>query len=357
MASVQKRPNGQWRARYRDADGKWRARHFDRKVDAGRFLDKVRGDLARGEWVDPQLARTPFGEYAKAWQAAQVQHRPTTAEQLERQLRVHILPTFERRQIGSIRRSDVQGWIAGRAEVLAPATVQNCYTWLATIMRSAVKDRLIPASPCVDINLPRIERDHVRPLTTDQVLALVDAAPDRYRALVVLAAGSGLREGELLALDVARIDWLGRTVRVDRQLVTMAHGAPVFSPPKTRASRRTVPLAGQVVEEVAEHVRQFQPGGGLLFTNDRGAPIRRHRINETWRATADRAEVEAKFHDLRHYFASLLIAQGASVKAVQAALGHASASETLNTYSHLWPDDNDRIRLAVSRELGKRLVS
>jgi integrase len=98
--------------------------------------------------------------------------------------------------------------------------------------------------------------------------------------------------------------------------------------------------------------------GGLIFTSSAGAPLRRNRVADAWRSTVARSETVADgatFHELRHYFASLLIRQGASVKAVQAALGHASATITLDTYGQLWPDDNDRIRAAVAGTLGAAL--
>lgn len=332
--------------------------YISRKGDAERFLDSVRADLIRGEWIDPKASRITFGDYVKTWRAAQVQHRATTIDQLDVRLRVHILPSFENRPIGSIRPSEVRAWVAGRSTMLAPSTVENTYVWFSTIMRAAVVDRLIPASPCVGIKLPRVERMQVVPLTTQQVVALAAAAPARHRALVVLAAGSGLRQGELLGLNAERIDWLGRSVRVDRQLVTPARGAPFLSPPKTDATRRTVPIAPEVVAELAEHLRQYPTRDGLLFTTTAGAPLRRSRAADLWRSAVERTECVAggtAFHALRHYFASLLIAQGSSVKAVQAALGHATAAQTLDTYSHLWPDDDDRIRVAVSLELGAAL--
>lgn len=359
MASIQKRPNGMWRARYRDPEGRWHARHFERKVDAERFLDKMRGDLARAEWVDPKLARTLFGEYVAQWRVGQVQHRRSTSEQLESRLRKHILPFFERRPIGSIRSSDVRAWVADRTAVLAPSSVENCYIWFATIMRCAVTDRLIPASPCVGIKRPSIDRPPVKPLTTAHVLELSDAVPARYRAVIVLAAGSGLRQGELFGLDLERIDWLTRSVVVDRQLTSPIKGEPYLAPPKSKASIRRVPVADAVLAELSEHVREYPPGEGFLFTNAAGAPLRRTRFDEVWRSalrrSADALPANVKFHDLRHYFASLLIRQGASVKAVQASLGHASATTTLDTYGHLWPDDDERVRAAVAADLGSAL--
>jgi integrase len=170
----------------------------------------------------------------------------------------------------------VRAWVAELSAELAPATTVNAFRWFATIRRAAVTDRLIPMSPCDGVKLPRIERDLIVPFTTEQVLELVGAAPERFRALVVTAASSGLRQGELLGLDVARVDWLGRTIRVDRQLVTPAQGAPSFAPPKTGASRQVVPVADEVLAVLSEHVSASVPDGGLLFTSRGRAPLRRN---------------------------------------------------------------------------------
>lgn len=354
MASIQKRPDGRWRARYRTEDRKERAKHFDRKVDAERWLDRMRGDLSRGEWVDPKLARTPLREYVAQWQAGQLDHRPSTVELRDARLKVHVLPFFGDRPIGLIRRSEVQAWVVDRSDRMAPATMVNVFTWFRSVMRSAVEDGLIARSPCVGIKLPRIERELVDPLTTEQVLALVEAAPPRWRGLVVLAAGSGLRQGELFGLDLERVDFLRRSVKVDRQLQTPASGSPALVPPKTAAARRKVPLADEVLVALSEHVRKFPPGDGLLFTNAAGRPLRRNTFSDGWRKTVERAGLPTgtRFHELRHYYASLLIGHGASVVAVQRALGHASPRETLETYAHWWPSDEDRLRVAVADVLG-----
>jgi integrase len=170
----------------------------------------------------------------------------------------------------------------------------------------------------------------------------------------VFAAGTGLRQGECFGLTVDRIDFLRRTAKVDRQLLLMP-GGPVLAPPKTEASRRIVPLPDVVVDALAAHLARFPAGGdGFVFTNDDGKPIRRTRFSDMWRPLVQRAGLPegAGFHQLRHFYASLLIRHGESVKTVQLRLGHASAVETLNTYSHLWPDSDDRTREAVDLVLG-----
>jgi integrase len=179
--------------------------------------------------------------------------------------------------------------------------------------------------------------------------------PARYRALIVLAAGTGLRQGECFGLDLEHVDFLRRQVRVEQQLVTIGGHEPHLGPPKAEASRRTVPLPQVVLDDLAAHVAGYEPGwGGLIFTTPSGGPIWRSTWAQTWATAVRRAGLPTgtRFHDLRHYYASLLIRHGESVKVVQARLGHASAAETLDTYSHLWPDSEDRTREAVDAVLG-----
>ena len=354
MASIDRRPNGRWRARWREfPGGPQLTRTFPRKADAERFLDGVRGDLARGTYIDPTAGRLLFRDYAEQWRRGQV-HRSSTAVQCERFLRIHAYPTLGNRPIGAVRRSEVQAWVKGCSETLAPGSVELVYRWVATIFRSAVEDRLIPASPCVRIALPKKNRGQLEPLTVEQVTALAAEVPDRLSALVLFAAGMGLRQGECFGLTVDRVDFLRRQVRVDRQLVQTRRGIPEFGPPKTEASVRTVPMPQVVADVLAEHLAAFGPGPeGLVFANKVGRPLNRSAIWEVWHPAARRAGLPtwATFHDLRHFYASLLIARGCSIKAIQRRLGHQSATETLDTYGHLWPDSDDETRDAVDQVL------
>jgi integrase len=150
-----------------------------------------------------------------------------------------------------------------------------------------------------------------------------------------------------------RTDFLRRQLVVDRQLLlTRPH---TFGEPKTRSSVRTVPMPQVVVDALAAHIAAYPPGEhGLLFTNTRGGMPNRDDMARAFRAAALEAGAPdgTRLHDLRHYYASLLIRHGESVKVVQARLGHASATETLDTYSHLWPDAEDLTRSAVDDVLG-----
>jgi len=338
-----------WLARWRDETGRQRYKAFDKKVDADRFAATVKVDTARGTFVDPAAGKVTFRELAERWRAAQV-HRPAMRAKVETALRVHAYPRLGDRRIGDVRPSEIQAWVRELDGTLAAGTVKVVYSYVSGVFRAAELDRLIGRSPCVGIKLPRAARKRVEPLGTDAVLSLIGAMPTRYGALVTTAAGTGLRQGEVFGVEVPHVDFLRKSLVVEQQLVLLPGAPPVVSPLKTPASYRTIPLGKVVVDALAAHLAAFPVGkSGLVFTDDDGKPLRRDAFNRVWRAAVAEAKLPkgTKFHDLRHYFASLLIRHGESVKVVQERLGHARAAETLDTYSHLWPDSEDRTRAAV----------
>ena len=361
MASITKRPDGRWRARYRDDSGREHARHFARKVDGQRWLDEQTASIVTGQYVAPKAGRITFREYAEQWRAMQI-HRPTTRAHTETMLRRHAYPVLGDKPLSAILPSHVQAWVqrlgtndlATGRKALSATTIGVLHGIVSGVMRSAVRDRRIAANPCDGTRLPKAQTRRVVPPTTEQVLAVTDAMPEELRALVTMAAGTGMRQGECFGLTVDRLDFLRRTATVDRQLVTMPHQAPFLASPKTSASVRTIPLPQVVVDALAEHLSAFAAGpDGFVFTLH-GDPIRRTAFGHLWRPVVKAAGLPTGtgFHALRHYYASLLIRHGESVKTVQARLGHASAVETLDTYSHLWPDSDERSREAVDSVLG-----
>jgi integrase len=136
-------------------------------------------------------------------------------------------------------------------------------------------------SPCLRIALPKGDRHEIVPLEVDVVSALAEAMPSRYRALIMLAAGTGLRQGECFGLTVDRVDFLRSQVRVDRQLVGVRDGRPVWGPPKSEAGFRTVPMPGVVTDALSAHLATWGSSvDGLFFTNSQGAPLRRSAFGD-----------------------------------------------------------------------------
>lgn len=315
MASIQKRPDGQYRARYRGPDGKEHARHFARKVDAQRWLDAQTAAIVTGSHVDPR-DRTTVVEYTRRWVASRP-HRPNTARKVESIIRTHIEgTTLGARRLSSVLPSELQGWVSDRAKVLAPSTLRVVVGLVRSMYAAAVIDRLVASSPAVRLTLPSAHRERVVPLTVDQVRTLADAMAPRYREMVLAQAGLGLRVGELLALRVADVDFLRKTVRVEHQV---ARKAQQLVPPKTPRSKRTVPLPDVVLDALAAHlaarpanepvgcdcpktVMCSQSHSGLLFHTATGKPLSHEQYGKVFVKAVERAELPAgtTSHDLRH---------------------------------------------------------
>ena len=147
--NIQRRPDGKWRARYRDANHREHARHFPRKRDAEQWLASQEVAIARGEWVDPTLSKITVGEWLPRWLALQVQLKPTTMVRYEVALRRQILPRWELVPLSRITHSDVSSWVHGLTdEGLAPATVRYAHRVLSLALTAAVRDgRLCGTSP------------------------------------------------------------------------------------------------------------------------------------------------------------------------------------------------------------------
>lgn len=337
MSNIQRRPDGKYRARYRDAAGKEHAKHFSRKADATAWLNQVTASQVRGDYVDPKAGKLTVREYAARWEAVQVAG-VTQARIIDNALRLHALPALGHLPMGSVLKSDVQAFVKGLSERLAPGSVRNVYEVVQRMFLDAVDDKVIPSTPCRRIVLPKDDSAEVVPPTADEVVALVNAVDARHRALMVLLAGSGLRIGEALGLDVGHVDFLRREVFVERQYTQDL----ALAPTKGRKSR-TVPLSQVVIDELAAHLAQY-PSDGPMFTDETGKRLTYRQWKPIWSAACTPSKFKGSTHDLRHFTASALISGGASVKQVQAVLGHASATITLRTYAHLFPGDDDRTR-------------
>lgn len=336
MASLTRRPDGAWRARYRDPDGQEHARHFARRIDAARWLDETTAALVTGQYVDPRAGRETVRDYAERWRQMQ-DHRPGTQALYERVLRLHVYPVLGRLQLRNVRHSHARGFVTGLTRTMAPNSARQAHAITRTVFRAAVSDRLIPGSPFERIPLPRVQRLEVRPLAVDQVQQLAAAAPLQLRALVVLAAASGLRSGELLGLSVDRVDFLRREVTVDRQLVYVPGRPAYLGPPKTPESYRTVPVPGFAMDQLAAYLAGYPAApADLVFRADHGGPILRTTLNGRWRRALKAAGLDdtAHLHHLRHGYASWLNAAGVPFTTVMELLGHAPQGVTWSTYTH-----------------------
>jgi integrase len=343
-----------YQADYYDRTGKRHRRMFELKKDARRWLDEQTAGLVTGQWADPQAGRESVRAYGERWLARQIL-APSTEATYEIILRNHVFPTFGEMRMDAVNRADVQSLVKEWQLTAAPSTAQARYLVMAIMFRAAVKDRVLPTSPCVDITLPKIPpKSSLVPISTHTVLSLREAIAPRYRLFVTLAAGAGMRRGEILGLTLDRVAVDFATIRVDRQLSRASRtGKPVFAMPKTPSSTRTIPVGQVVLDEIRHHLEEFgHHESGLLLTTDVGNFVGTSTIHNAWRIAAKHAGTDATPHDLRHYFASAQIRGGQSIKVLQALLGHKSAVETWDTYGHLMGDEDTRSRAIVDGLLG-----
>ena len=368
-ASINNRPNGTWRARYRDDTGREHARHFGRRAAAQAWLDEQTAKLVAGTHVKPRQARTTVGEWCDTWLAGYRGHRPSTVRQAEVHI-ARIRTEFGHQRLSDIRPSHVRTWCANlSAEGLADSYVYALHARLAQLFADAVHDGLVAKSPCSRRTSPAAGKQRAYVATTQQVWALHDAVPEHLRAAVLLGAFAGLRLAEACGLRVSDVDFM-------RGVVSPAVQYPA-EPLKSETSRASIPVGQSMALELAGHVGHHPSGGGSLLIDQLGrqlAPwtleraIRRARSSHVAGLGHTHAKwctgclvpglpPDFRFHDLRHYFASLLIASGADVKVVQARLRHASAKTTLDTYGHLWPDSEERTAAAIDAALHTRTRS
>jgi integrase len=236
----------------------------------------------------------------------------------------------------------VREWVAELvAGGLSARRARKAHAVLSQVLASAVEGGRLTRSLAAGIKLPKVQRTEMHFLDAEQVEALAEAIDARYGTLIRFAAYSGLRPSELTALRIGRLDLLRGTARVV-EAAPEVDGRLHWGGVKTHEAR-TVRLPRSVAEELgADLAGRARDGEALVFTAPLGGPLRPH----TWVANffkpalrvAGRPEA-LRLYDLRHTCASLLTVQGASVKAVQAQLGHATASITLDTYGHLFPSE------------------
>jgi integrase len=364
-----------WLAVWTAADGTETSKGFAKRSDAEKHATLQEADAQRGiRSADPKRAAIAVRDYGELKFLPSMLHlRPNSTDTYASHLRNHIYPLLGNRRLGTITRSDVQAFVSAVSAKVAPSTTETVYAVLRAMMQHAVDDdpQVIPANPCTRIKLPKARKRVVEPLSATAVLALLDTIIPRYRVAAALGAGLGLREGEAFGLTLPRVDFLRRKV----QVLSQAQRGQLAADLKTEASTRTIPADEWVLNEISVHIHRFGTGPGeAIVTNRLGKVAQRNSFGFCWRlavadtricgtspappfqgggcseACADPAHCLPKgtrFHDLRHFYASTLIAANLNPKVIQARLGHATITETMDTYGHLFPDAEDLGRGAI----------
>ena len=349
MASIRKiETTGRWQVRYRDDTGRQRAKNFTRKIDAQRWATATESALHTGVYVDQAAEKITVAEWAEKWLSTYRPATTTTRQTVQVQI-ARITDRIGSRRLRDLRPSDVQALVARMVdEGYAPNTVKITRDRLGSLCAAALDDGILARNPVTRATAvtPGGQRPYVA--TTDQVWGVYEAMPSHLRVAILLGAFAGLRVAEAAGLRVQDVDLAGGVIHPTVQYPER--------PLKTEASRWPVPIPPTLIEYLDAAIREGE--GTHVIPGLLGRGTSANTITNS--VAGIRGEVEGlpdrfRFHDLRHYYASSLIAAGLDVKVIQTRLRHRSATTTLNVYGHLMPDSHQASLDAVEALMRPRV--
>ena len=340
--SIRRLPSGRYQARVRDAAGGLHPAPttFATRAEADRWLAAVVTEQAQGRWVDPRAGRVPLERFVAEWMSGKAALAPKTLELYGYLLDRLILPALGSVELADLTPARVRAWRAAllRGGRPGPSTIAKAYRLLSSLMATAVVDNLIARNPCIEKGAGVERAPEMRIATPEQVSAIAAAIDPRYRALVLTAAYAGCRWGELAGLKRKNLDLAGGTLVVSEQVVELHGGEVLTREPKSAAGRRVVHLPAGLVAELEDHLERFVGPGpdSLVFASRTGGVLRQSNFRHRhWLPAVHAAGLEhLRFHDLRHVAGTLATVSGATIREVQARLGHASPAAAYR-YQHV----------------------
>ncbi|MFB7647208.1 tyrosine-type recombinase/integrase [Streptomyces sp. NPDC056084] len=345
FGSVRQLNSGRWQARYPDPNtGRLRGAEetYATKTDAEVALTHIEADITRGQWHDPDAGKVVFGEYVTVW----LKDRKLAARSRERHesvIRLHLMPTFGGQPLSSITTARVRAWRTECLTRTGEPTVVKAYQILRAVLNTAVDDELIRRNPCRIKGADRYDVPERPVLTVAEVFAVADAITARYRLLVLLAAFTGLRFGELASLRRRDVDTDTAALMVRRSQAEMQSGALFDKAPKSDAGVRPVAFPTELLPDVERHLDAYAGRGrdGHVFLGPLGGRLRRSNFRDDWIKARKDAGITADthFHDLRHT-GNTLAASGASLRELMTRMGHSTSRAAL-IYQHMM-DGRDR---------------
>jgi len=354
FGSIRKLPSGRWQARYRVGPKRVVAPEtFATKRDASRWLATTETGHARGLRLDPAAGKVTLVAYATAWLDSKTGIGPRTREIYATQIRLHIVPSIDETcpalgelPLNALTPEVIRRWYLVLALRRGKSVAAKAYSRLHQILTQAVDEDILAKNPCRIDHGGTERHPEQRFATLPELFMIADAVPGRYRALVLMAGLTGLRQGELFALRRSAIDLDAGVVSVYIKRLRLASGEVIEDGPKSEAGKRVVSLPEHLVAEVERHLGHFSgpDPGDYVFTSPSGEPIERSNFRDrVWVPATKAIGLEGlRFHDLRHTAGTMAARTGATVKDLMGRLGHASPQAAM-IYQHTAADRDRRI--------------
>lgn len=325
-------------------NGKTRRKYEKSQKEARAWLLEMRKQAAGGMVVDDR--KLTVSQFIDRWfdDVAKPALRPATIQAHESIIRNHIKP-----EIGDIRLSELtplqlQALCSQKLkDGLSNRTVKYIRTIMHQALDTALEWGLVARNVADSVKTPALEKKPFVPLTKEEVWKLLDILQnDRLFPLYVLFLGCGLRRGEALALTWDCIDFEKCTIHVRKTLQLITGQGLVVGEPKSESSRRSVAMPDFVLATLHSHFEKRNPGSEYVFVTSKGTPFIPRNIVRHFKATIKKAGLpdKTRIHDLRHFFVSWLLSKNTPPKDVQAIVGHAQFSTTVDIYGHMMPEAN-----------------
>lgn len=349
-----------WLLRWIDHNGEEKTASYTRKIDATQHEKTITAQFHNGDYIDPHNSRTTLGTVYEQWATIMKPTiKPSTHADRESNWNKHVAPDWSGREIGAIRKADIQQWVAEKYDSgTGPSTLETSLQNLRGALNHAVDSGLLKASPATGIRLPRATPRAQHILTVPQVEQLARTV-DYLPAIVRFLAYTGLRFGEASALTVRDIDPVSHRITVNKAYSDV-QGRLVLGETKnyeTRTLRYPTALDADLGPLLTD-----RPDGELVFRSLELKPLRhsnygRRSFRPAVKAIrhSDPEFPDLTLHDLRHTAASLAIASGATPPAVQRMLGHSSAAFTLRVYTGLFDDDLESVAVKMDARISSGL--